>query len=123
MSIFNKHETCFGITLFRLGRWRSELWFCPRGYVIKEHTHPTEEVELIYLFGNAVFHRRNLITKKLDSAAVSQKNIGRRFTIRYFHSHWFEVSDRMLVFMNIQRFHPGCSVVSAAVDFKETEAK
>lgn len=88
---------------------------------MKPHSHPSEDVELFFLFGRATFSRRNLFTHKLDTAKVGGlRDFGRKFTIRYFHEHWFQVSDRTLVFFNWQVFHKGHPPVSAAVDFRET---
>lgn len=121
MAIFNKHEGCRGITLFKLGARRVELWFCPAGYAIEEHSHPKEDIELMYLFGDTLFFRRNLAKpEKVEWERMTWKRFGAKFSVRYFHSHWFTVGRLPLVFLNFQKFREGFKPESAAKDFEVT---
>jgi hypothetical protein len=97
-----------------------ELWYCPSGFNIVEHSHPKENVELLYLFGNTIFYRRNLFNGKMESKEVGKRQWLEKFTVNYYHSHWFKVGKLPLVFLNIQRFLTGAKPESAAKDFKVT---
>lgn len=120
ISIFNKHEGCIGLTLFRAFRFNIEIWFCPKGYSIKPHSHPEEHIELMYIYGRTVFHR-------ISDAGIKQffepewYHIFNTFTVARGTIHWFEVSDRPLIFINIAKFKKGHKPKSAAKDFKETD--
>lgn len=116
--IINRYKQCVGITLFRWFRYKVELWFCPKGFKIKEHCHPSQDIELIFIKGSAVFHRRLLCTDTIDSKEVNWWDQFIKFTVKSYHSHWFEVSDKMLVFLNIEKWHEGEKVTSAAKDFQ-----
>jgi len=124
MSIINRHECCWGLTLWKWKQLRVELWYCPSGYEIKEHSHPKENVELMYLFGSTTFYRRVLVagkkTEKVEWAIMSKKFFGKTFSVKCFHSHWFTVGKWPLIFINIQRFLPGYKPESAAKDFVVT---
>lgn len=121
MSLFNRHESCRGITLFKVGRYRAELWYCPAGYAIREHRHPKEDVELMFLFGCCTFYRRdNRIGNKVESANMNLADFSRRFTVKNYHSHWFTVGRWPLIFINFQRFLDHYKPMSAAEDFQET---
>ena len=120
MAIFNKHEKCFGITLFKFGQHRAEIWFCAPGYEIQEHVHMEEYVELMYLFGSATFYRRPITTGIAEWATMKWWKFGRCFTVKNTDSHWFSVSKWPLVFINFQYFLEGFKPKSAAADFTPT---
>lgn len=129
MTLFNRHERCIGLTLWRFGQKNIELWYCPSGYEIKPHSHPNEKIELMYLFGDTEFFR--IVEKMHDfvfgkhmgvrSESFKPKwyHVFRKFTIDYGVVHWFKVSKLPLIFINIATFKDGHKPVSAAVDFKE----
>lgn len=125
MSLINRHEKCLGITLFRFKQFRLEIWFCPKGYSIEEHCHPSQDIELMYLYGEATFCRRRILNWKFPENSPIEmkivrfpKDIFHRFTVKHCDSHWFSVSEKMLIFLNFQKFLPGKSPISAAIDFK-----
>ena len=117
MSLINRYGPCWGLTLFRWGQRRAEIWFCPVGYKIIEHRHPAEDVELMFIFGKTKFSRRDMMTHKVESLVTSWKYFLRRFTVMHYHYHWFEVGNWPLVFINFQKFFPGITPASAAIDF------
>lgn len=119
-----RHERCIGISLPSIGRWKLEFWFAPAGYRIAEHTHDQEDIKLVLLFGhNILFHRRKRDELLGESYFARFKNIGRVFTINAGDSHWFEVSNWPLVFLNIERWKDGVKPTSAAHDFNLTKVK
>lgn len=114
-----RYESCIGLSLPSFGRWKIEFWSAPAGYAIKEHTHPNQDIKLIFLFGHGVtFHRvRNTSTSsKHQKQTMKWWNIGRAFTILAGDSHWFEVSNRRLLFMNIEKWKDGIKPTSASED-------
>lgn len=117
--IFNKHEECRGITLFKFKQFRAEIWYCPAGYNIVEHSHPQEDVELLYIFGSTIFSRRDLRFE--DKRESAKPKFLRSFSVKHYHSHWFEVGKYPLVFINFQKFLKGNKPVSAATDFEVTK--
>ena len=124
MSLINRHESCWGLTLYSFNCFnkRAEIWYCPRGYVIKEHCHPKENVELMFLFGRTIFYRRNIYSGIEESLATTWKCIFKCFSVMHFHSHWFEVSAAWpLIFVNFQTFKYGSKLESAAKDFLLTK--
>lgn len=121
--IINRHEDCVGITLFKWGQRRIELWFCPSGYKIEEHSHPQEDVELMFLYGNTLFCRQKTDGKTPVESYYAQfpGDFGRVFTVKHDDSHWFNVGNKPLIFLNFQTFLKGYQPVSAATDFKPKE--
>lgn len=120
MSVFNRYEKCFGITLYRFGQYRAEIWFCPSSYKIVEHSHPHENVQLMYLFGSTRFYRRDLNNGIVESVKAGWRMLFKCFTVKYYHSHWFEVGGWPLIFINFQHFLPNTTPRSAAKDFEVT---
>lgn len=118
MKIFNKYECCRGITLFSFGRYRAEIWFIPANYKIVEHSHPEENVELMFIFGRTKFFRRCLRTGRVDWLNTKWNMIGRCFTVKCSDSHWFETNEWPLVFINFQSFLKPENKKSACEDFK-----
>lgn len=118
MSIFNRHEKCFGITLYRFGRYRAEIWFCAPLYNIVEHSHFEEDVELMHIYGDTKFTRRNLWNGAIESVIP---RMFQKFSVRHYHSHWFSVGKKWLVFINFQKFRKNYKPKSAAIDFNITK--
>lgn len=119
MSIFNSHGPCRGITLFKRKNKRVELWVIPANYSITPHSHPQEDVELMYLFGDAAFYRQDTNGCPEEFKPKWFRDVFRKFSVKHFHVHWFSVSKWPLVFINFQTFRNGAIPVSAAIDFKD----
>lgn len=118
INTFDKFN-CIGITLYKWGNKRAELWFIRPGYVIAEHCHPKEDVELVYLFGSTVFYRRDLLVKDADVESAKPKFLS-SFSVKHNHSHFFSVGLLPLVFVNFQTFLAGHKPVSASKDLTLT---
>ena len=118
MALFYQHESCRGLTLLLWGRWSAELWYCPRGYEIKPHLHPHEDIELVPVFGWAAFHRCPAKGVLPETAVVTPRRWFRRHTVPMGWVHWFTVGRRLpLVFINVARWREGVTPTSAATDF------
>lgn len=120
MSVINRFGPCWGFTLYSFWNKRAEIWFIPANYTIVEHSHPSENVELCYIFGRTKFLRRDLYTGKIKEATMTWRNWLTCFSVKHHHSHWFSTSNWPLIFINFQTFLPGYKPVSASVDFTVT---
>lgn len=112
--LINRHKNCIGIKLWKWNNFQIELWFCPKGFIIEKHSHNEQDIELTYLYGRAIFHRQ-IEGCAINSIDTSQANIGQTFSIPAGTLHWFEVSDRPLVFIN--REYWKTKPTSASIDF------
>lgn len=120
MSIINRHERCVGIRLWKSKTRFIQLWYCPRGYEVKPHSHNDQHIELMYLFGKTTFYRHGVISNPsgyIESFSPRCKHILKRFTVKTGQRHWFTVSSLPLVFINFATFVDGKRPVSAAEDF------
>lgn len=114
--MINYHEKCVGIVLFKFRQLFIQLWLCPANYEIKPHSHPEEDIKLVYLLGKTTFFR--LVGDDLQSFSPRWFHAGRAFNVHAGILHSFTVSNWPLVFINISRFKKGCKAKSAALDFK-----
>jgi hypothetical protein len=105
------------MTLWSWGQRRAEIWFCGPNYEIKEHRHPNEDIEIMYLFGSANFYRRDINTGEAFFKPMTWRSFMRKFTINNFHVHWFSVGRWPMIVISFQRFLKGAKPVSAASDF------
>lgn len=119
MNWVNRYESCVGFPLFKSKKYYVELWFCPIGYKIREHCHPNEYVELMFIFGKTTFFRREKKDQKEQSFTPKWYNIFKTFSVPFGFYHRFEVSNLPLIFINFSRFLSNIKPVSASVDFKE----
>lgn len=100
------YESCIGLSLPSIGRWKIEFWWAPPGYSIKPHTHDNEDIELFFLFGhNCRFHRLEKGHLLGESFLARFKHFGKHFSIRAGTIHSFDVSNWPLLFMNIEKWH------------------
>lgn len=108
-------KSCIGIVLWKYKQRFVQLWYCPSGYNITPHSHPKEDVELMYLFGSATFYRK---TKNVPEEFYTPKwfNAFKKFTVPAGTYHWFSVSCLPLVFINLSKFKEGHKAVSASED-------
>lgn len=118
--LIHRHKSCVGITLFRSSKRTIELWYAPRGFKIEPHTHPNENISLTFLFGKALFARISNVSGLAQAFVSWPWNMFKTFKISYFHTHWFEVSSRPLVFLNHARWINGVKPTTAAndIDYK-----
>lgn len=128
LKIFDRHERCVGLRLWKSRTRFVQLWFCPKGYVVKPHSHNDQHIELMYLFGKTTFYRvrQSMIPieynpcRSVQGFEPSWKHIFRRFTVLPGQCHWFTVSTLPLIFINFATFIDGKEPVSASVDFHTT---
>ena len=121
MSLIRRHESCVGLLLWKSGQNTVELWVCPPDYAIKEHSHPDENIELMYLFGKTTFYRRSGFLGFEQSFTPRFWNFANRFSVPAGWSHRFRVGKWPLVFLNFAKWRVGVTPTSASVDFQLTK--
>lgn len=121
--MINRYGPCVGITLFKLGRRKIELWRCPAFYTIPKHSHELEDIELAFVKGEAIFAKASESGFLDKSKKVSGWNfkIWKTFAIPAGTTHWFEINSKPLWFINFSKWKKGSIVTSAAKDFKLTD--
>jgi hypothetical protein len=119
--LIRRYERCWILSLPAWGRKKLEIVFAPSEYGIREHTHPNQDIKLILLFGhNVIFHRRKFGEFFGQTyMACMFRDFLKKFTINAGDSHWFEVSNWPLIFLNIETWHT--EPTSAAEDLKYTD--
>jgi hypothetical protein len=95
-----------------------EVWYCPSGYTIKKHSHPEENIELMYILGKTTFYRER--ESKIEKFTPRYYHMFRSFSVNAGDNHWFDVANFPLVFINVATFLEGKKPKSASVDFSIT---
>jgi len=118
--MIHKVGPCWGITLWRWGNRKLELWYAPASYACVEHTHDDADSEITILYAKARrIYRR--VGDKVDAYIASSKQYrGRWFSVRAGIPHAFEAGKSFMVFLNLQTYLKGKRVTSVAVDFHPT---
>lgn len=113
-----RYGPCRGLKLFQYGQYRVELWFFPRNYSIEVHSHPCEDIEVLYLFGSCQFFRMNKL--KIVESTVSWKSnfIPRLLSLPAGYFHWFDVGFFPMIAINFSKFLDQHKPESASIDFK-----
>lgn len=122
--IIHRHEKCIGVKLYSNKTKYIELWFCPRGYEVKPHSHNDQHIELMYLFGKTSFSRINVDNVNhifTETFTPKWYHMFRKFTVKAGQLHYFSVSSLPLIFVNFATFIDGKIPVSAAIDFHPTK--
>lgn len=127
-----RYGPCRGITLFKLGRRKIELWIIPRGYTIPEHSHNNEDIELMLLAGDGTeLFRREPYYDDVSGIKVGYsehrdnhtarfpKDFCRKFSIPAGFAHGFTVAKRRLIFINFAKWRHGVTITGAHIDFQE----
>lgn len=115
-KLINRHEKCWGIVLFKWRQKFIQLWYCPAGYNIQPHSHPEEDIELMYIAGTTTFTR--VINLRAQSFTPKWYHIFQTFSVKAGTYHYFKVSKWPLIFINFSTFKKGFKPKSAAIDFK-----
>lgn len=109
MKLVHRHGRCVGITLFRWGRHKLELWFCKEGEVIESHVHENIHSKIVVLLGGMSGH--------IGSKYGNPKKF-RVFSVPAGVRHGAVIrSQGMCVFANFETWKEGVPMTSAADDF------
>jgi hypothetical protein len=105
----NRIFNCTGIPLFRVKRWRLELWIAPRGAEILDHTHGRLDAWLTLLWGCMIWRR----------ADRCQLMVGPKRPIRVNRGVVHGASARTFsLFLTLEHWVPGAEITSAARDLQ-----
>lgn len=110
---------CWGVTLFRWGRRKLELWLAPADYAVAEHTHEDSDSEITILYAKPRRIYRRVGDRVDEYVASSRKYFGRWFSVRAGVPHAFDKGESRMLFLNWQTYLPGRRVTSVATDFKK----
>lgn len=107
----NLVERRFGATGFKLPLWgcrQIEIWYCPKGCEIPDHTHPSIVSRLVFLAGRMVWRRDGKMKEcrwwhALRSFAVPAKCV-----------HGATTTGRFGLFLNFERWDSSVTKTSAA---------
>lgn len=117
MKLIQHHESCLGLSLPAIGKYKIEFWYCPSEYEIKPHSHNNVDIKLMFLFGhNTRFFRCKPDGSNLISFLARSRHMFKVFNIYAGNIHWFTVSKFPLIFINFERWKTIPS--SAAIDFQ-----
>lgn len=109
--MIHRHNRCWGISLFRWGKYQIEFWFCPKGETIEDHSHDKIDSKIVFLGGQMDGH----IAYK--HKLFSWRDVFRRFTIPRGTVHGAKVTGLCAMFANVETW-PDKTITSAASDFK-----
>ncbi len=132
--MFHKKDSCWGVTLFRWGRRKLELWFVPRDYACVEHVHHDSDGEFFVVFGKGREIYRKVETEPASywpynsypatiskqEYNISSRKYFRTYTVRANTPHGFSAGSSPMVFLCWETYLPGRRVTSPAVDFHPT---
>lgn len=115
-----RYGPCWGLTLFRWGRLKVELWFSPADYSPLEHTHDDSDGEFMVLWSrNREIYR--LINGQREAYIANTPEVwGRWFSVRAGTPHSFGKGDSCMVWLCVERWKPGSKVTSVATDLHLT---
>lgn len=124
LPFFNRKDRCIGLTLFRFGRRKLELWFVPANYACVEHTHKDSDGEFFVVYGRGRDIWRKTWPHWLSGAMcqievynITNRHYFKTYTVRANTPHGFSVGSTLMVFLCWETYRKGVPVTSPAVDF------
>lgn len=112
----NSYGPCVGLTLWRLGRHKLELWRAPSWYAPPTHSHSTVDGEFFVLYGQG-----REIWKRTELCVVGYNITGRKYwkwyTVRAGDQHSFSRGTTCMIWLCWETWKPGVKVTSVAEDF------
>jgi hypothetical protein len=115
-----RYESCRGITVFKFGRYKLDLWFAPADYSVKEHTHPLSDGKFWVIFGhNRVIwkYRRNNLVERVSYTLKFPQCLLHVLRVRGNEPHGFEVGSTSMIWFCLQKWKRGVNVTSIIEDF------
>ncbi len=109
-----KFKNARGWKLFQFGRYRIELWYFPSKFYIEHHSHPKENIEVLYLFGSVKFHRTD--SQGGNETYWKSTFIPKFLSLPAGYIHWFYVSKYPLIAINFSQFISSKVPISASED-------
>lgn len=143
----NSYGPCVGLTLWRWGQLKVELWYAPADYETPEHVHNNSDGEFTILWSqNRSIYRKtkpilsyNIYTDPVLSKlgynrpdydivgyelglndsyiANTPQAWGKWLSVRAGTPHAFQKGDSCMIWLVVERWKPGTKVTSPAEDF------
>lgn len=107
-----KFQRSYGLSLPPIGRWKLEVWFCPRGEKIPWHRHAHMSAQITFLAGRMVFHKVG------KSIGLRLRNTFKTFLIKQDEPHAADVTGWFGMFAVVERWTD--TPTSASIDFIHT---
>jgi hypothetical protein len=112
----HKYERCWCLTVFRFGRRKVELCYCPADYESPEHVHPNSDGEFLILWArNRPIYRRTGSPRDSYVANVPPWRL-KTLSVRAGIPHAFKKGDSCLIWICFETWKKGVSVTSVAED-------
>ena len=108
--MFQRHNRCRGLRVWKWGRWQVELWFCPRGEHIEPHVHKKIDSTIFFIAG----HMTGRIQERIGNLDWPADSF-RRFDIPAGVEHEARIGS-FCIFANFERWKSD-DVTSACDDF------
>lgn len=118
--ILTRYGPCWGLTLWRWGRRKVELWYAPANYETPEHRHDLSDSEFTILWArDRVIYR--VIDGMVQSYRANTPGVwGRWLSVRAGTPHAFKAGATFMLWLVVQRWREGVKVTSVAEDFRPT---
>lgn len=127
----NSYGPCIGITLWKWGRTKVELWWAPADYEPPEHTHEDVDGEFTILYSkNRYIYRKSCprggpCGEKMvgigDSYIATTPDVwGKWLSVRAGTPHAFKRGDSCMIWIVKEKWLPGRKVGSMSTDFHLT---
>ncbi len=128
--MFARYGPCIGITLWRWGRFKVELWWAPADYATPEHTHENSDGEFLILFSRTRFIYRRMVDSistvdgrthyRTEGYVVNVPPWRRTLSVRAGTPHAFHKGSSPMIWLCFERWKEGVPVTSVAEDFRLT---
>lgn len=110
--MIHRHNRCWGISLFRWGKYQIEFWFCPKAEFIQPHVHLNVDSKIVYLGGNM------LGTIGSRTKQLGWKDIFHCYPIPRNTVHSGVITGLFCCFLNVEKWVSKKAITSAAIDFE-----
>jgi hypothetical protein len=111
-----RYEKAIGLSFPAIRNFKIEIWYLPKNYEIKPHSHPNIHLSIFFLFGNNIWFLKRK-GERVCAKLNKWWNIFRRFTVDQGNVHWFKNDGRFpLIFLNLERW--SSKPTSASQDIK-----
>ncbi len=108
--VFLRCFDCTGLRLPLPGPWQAELWWCPKGSVIPEHTHAAFDSRLVFLGGDMEWSLGNWGRGFYGAGVACRKkrltwrNLFKTIRVGRFQPHGARTLGRFGLFLNLERW-------------------
>ena len=112
-----RYGPCIGITLFRWGRRKVEIWYSPADYATPLHSHNDSSTEFTILWARnrRIWRRIGNLTESYT--AHTPRVWGKFLSVRAGVLHAFGKGTAPMIWLAFETWNPGVKVTSVAEDF------